>query len=123
VITMADFFWLVPLAMLGIFVWLLIRNGSLAGALLGGRIASTVGEIDLQSPAFASRVLRVQVLQPKSEAAPQVALTYVSKAPFGAGMVPIKLSQGQARELASLLERAANSEGVGQTGHWGNPAR
>jgi uncharacterized protein with ACT and thioredoxin-like domain len=80
---LGDYFWLIPLAFFGVFAWRFIRSGSLAGALLGGRIANTVGEIELQSSTFGSQVLRVHVLESTSEVARQVALAIVSKAPLG----------------------------------------
>jgi len=102
-----QYFWLLPLAIVGVFAWRFIRSGSLTGALLGGRISNTVGEVELRSSALTSRVLKVHVLETKSDVTPQVALAIVSKAPLAASMVPIKLSRDQARQLASLLEKAA----------------
>ena len=103
-----DYFWLLPLAMVAYFAWRFFRNGSITGALLGGRITNTVGEIELESSALSSRLLKVHVLEAKSDSAPQVALAIVSKAALVASLVPIKLSQAQAKQLASLLERASS---------------
>jgi hypothetical protein len=104
-----DYFWILPVAIVGFFAWRFIRSGSLTGAMLGGRIARTVGEVQLRSTAFMSSVLKVHVLETKSDATPQVALSIVSKAPLAVSMVPYKLSRDQARQLAALLEQAANS--------------
>ena len=104
-----NFFWVLPLAFVGILVWRYFRKGSLTGALIGARIASTVGEIDLAAPLGASQVLKVHVLEPGADATSQVALAIVSKAPLAASLVPIKLSREQAQHLATLLEQAARS--------------
>jgi hypothetical protein len=106
---LADYFWLLPLAFFGYFAWRYIRTGSITGAFLGGRITNTVGEVELGSLGFTSRVLKVHILETNSDATPQVALAIVSKAPLSGGIVPIKLSREQARQLASLLQRAAGS--------------
>jgi hypothetical protein len=101
-------FWLFFLGLVAYFAWQFIRSGgSLVGALLGGRVTRTVGEIELQSSTFSSRTLKVHVIEQPSQTTPQVALALVSKAPFGASMVPIALTQLQAKRLASLLEQAA----------------
>jgi hypothetical protein len=104
-----DYFWLLPVAIFGFFAWRFMRSGSLTGAMLGGRIVNTVGEIALRSSAFTSSVLKVHVFETKSDVTPQVALTIVSKAPLAVSMVPYKLSRDQAKQLAVLLEQAASS--------------
>ena len=75
-----DYFWIFPLAIFGFFVWRYFRSGSVTGALLGGRITSTVGEIKLQSSGLSSSVLKVHILVTSADAHPQVALAVVSKA-------------------------------------------
>jgi hypothetical protein len=97
-------------AVLGIFVFRFVRNGSVTGALLGGRIADTVGEISLTSSGLASRVLKVQTMEPSLDEKPSVALSIVSKAPLGASVVPIKLTPAQTQELVVLLQRALGNQ-------------
>ena len=95
------------LLVLGTFLFRFIRSGSLIGALLGGRISRTVGEITLSSSQFSSRVLQVHVMESASGEKPFVALSIVSKAPLAASMVPIKLTGSQAQELTRLLQQAS----------------
>ncbi|HEY2346924.1 MAG TPA: hypothetical protein VGH80_13785 [Xanthomonadaceae bacterium] len=94
------------LVFFGTFVFRYIRNGSLTGALLGGRIKRTTGEIALSGGQFTSRVLSVHVLEPTSGEKPFVALSIVSKAPLGASMIPVKLTFAQAQQLIALLQQA-----------------
>jgi hypothetical protein len=94
------------LAVLGFFAWRLFRNGSLVGALLGGKLTETIGEISLSSQALSSRVLRVSLMAARPGESPELALSITSKAALGASVVPFKLSHAQALELISLLQRA-----------------
>jgi hypothetical protein len=100
---------LIPLAGFGYFAWRYFQTGSLVGALLGGRIKETVGEVPIQARGFGSRVLRVQTLEPTGGGPLDVALVITSKAAFAASVTPFKLSQDEARKLALLLQRAATT--------------
>jgi hypothetical protein len=102
----SNLFPLILIAVLGYFAWRYFKHGSLTGALLGGRIRRTVGEVKISSSMFSSSILRVGVLEAGDAIEPQVALTLVSKAALGASMVPIKLTNAQARELMALLKQA-----------------
>jgi len=86
--------------------WRFLRNGSLTGALLGGRISREVGEIPIATGTASSTVLRVHTMQ-SSDGELFVGLVLVSKAPLGARMVPIKLSKAQTRHLVALLTQAS----------------
>ena len=52
----------IPLAVFAFFAWRYLRNGSLVGALLGGKLTETIGEISLSSQGLSSRVLRVSLM-------------------------------------------------------------
>jgi hypothetical protein len=104
---MQHLFPLIPLAVLGLFAWRYFRNGSLVGALLGGRLTDTIGEVSLSSSGLTSRVLRVSLMDIPSDGPHDIALAITSKAPFGASVVPVKLSHAQALELVALLQRPA----------------
>jgi hypothetical protein len=95
-----------PLVVLAFFGWRYFRSGSLVGALLGGKLVETIGEISLSSQAMSSRVLRVSLMAALPGQSPELALAITSKAAFGASVVPFKLSHSQALELISLLQRA-----------------
>lgn len=104
--TFQQIFPLIFLAVLGLFAWRYFRSGSLVGALLGGKVTETIGEISLSSPALTSRVLRVSLMAASPGESPELALSITSKAAFGASVVPFKLTRAQALELISLLQRA-----------------
>lgn len=101
-----NWFFLIPLAFFGYFAWRYLKHGSLAGAMLGGRITRTVGEVELASGGLYSTVLRIGILETDEPGAPQVAMTVVSKAALSASMTPFRLSAAQARRLITLLEQA-----------------
>jgi hypothetical protein len=52
----------IPLAVFAFFGWRYFRSGSLVGALLGGKLTETIGEISLSSRGLSSRVLRVSLM-------------------------------------------------------------
>jgi hypothetical protein len=104
--TLQQIFPLIPLLILAFLAWRYFKNGSLVGALLGGRLAETVGEISLSSSGFSSRVLRVSLIAAPDGGAQDVALAITSKAALGASVVPVRLSHAQALELLALLQRA-----------------
>jgi hypothetical protein len=104
--TFQQIFPFVPLLILAFFAWRYFKNGSLVGALLGGRITETIGEVSLSSSGLASRVLRVSLLAAPQGAPNDIALAITSKAALGASVVPVKLSHVQALELLTLLQRA-----------------
>jgi hypothetical protein len=101
----------IPLAILAVFAWRYFKSGSLVGAMLGGRVRETVGEIALTSGSFGSRTLKVQILDDDDATNPTVALVLTSKALLAASMVPIKISRTDARALADLLMSAAGPRG------------
>ena len=101
-------FWLVFIGIAGSFVWRYLRAGSLTGALLGGTIESTLGEITLSRNGFSSSVLKIHIIRNRASAEPFLGLSVVSKAPLGASMVPVKVSRNQVQELQTLLQQAAS---------------
>lgn len=96
----------IPLLILAFFSWRYFKNGSLVGALLGGRVTETIGEISLSSSGLTSRVLRVSLMAAPEGQPKDLALAITSKAAFGASVVPFKLSHAQALELMTILQRA-----------------
>jgi hypothetical protein len=104
--TFQQIFPFIPLLIFAYFAWRYFKNGSLVGALLGGRLTDTIGEIDLASSSFTSRVLRVSLMAAPDGRPNDVALSITSKAALGASVVPFKLSRAQALELVALLQRA-----------------
>ena len=89
------------------FIYRFARSGSLAGALLGGKITQEVGEIRLSDGLVSSQTLKVHAMQSDSGES-FVGVALVSKAALGASMMPFRLSRSQAKALIQLLERAAS---------------
>src|SRR5450631_3539971 len=100
--TFQQIFPFVPLAVFAFFGWRYFKSGSLVGALLGGKLTDTIGEIPLSSGNFSSRVLRVSLMAASPGESPELALAITSKAALGASVVPFKLSHMQALELIAL---------------------
>ena len=96
----------IPLAVFAFLAWRYFKSGSLVGAMLGGKLTETIGEISLSSRGLSSRVLRVSLMAAPPGESPELALAITSKAALGASVVPFKLSHAQALELISLLQRA-----------------
>jgi hypothetical protein len=97
---------LIPLAALAFFGWRYLKSGSLVGALLGGRLKDTVGEISLPSRGAGSRVIRVSTFEPNDGGPLEVALAITSRTALSASVLPFKLSREEARQLAVLLQKA-----------------
>jgi hypothetical protein len=97
---------LILLLILAFFAWRYFKNGSLVGALRGGRLTETIGEISLSSSRFTSHVLRISLMAAPEGGANDVALAITSKVALGVSVVPVKLSHAQALELLALLQRA-----------------
>jgi hypothetical protein len=104
-------FFLFVAVFVGTFVWKYFRSGSLTGALLGGKISKSIGEIQLSSGNMSSRVMRVYSMK-SSDGEKFVGLSIVSKAAFGASMAPFRLTNAQAGELALMLQQASNPSGA-----------
>jgi len=88
----------------GGFAWRFVRGGSLAAAMLGGRITREIGEIQVESRMGSSTSVRIYDMAIDGQS--RVGLVVVSKAFLAASMAPVKLTRAQARELAALLQRA-----------------
>jgi len=95
----------------GSFVWRYFRSGSLTGALLGGTISKSIGEITLASGKMSSRTLHIYSMV-SSDGEKFVGVSIVSKATLGASMVPFRLTKMQANELALMLQQASNTSGA-----------
>ena len=104
--TLQQTFPFIFVAVLVFFAWRYFASGSVVGALLGGKLTETIGDISISSQALSSRVLRVSLMAARPGESPDLALSITSKAALGASVVPFKLSQVQALELISLLQRA-----------------
>lgn len=98
---------LIPLAALAYLGWRYFRSGSLVGALLGGHLKDTVGEISLPS-GLGSRVIRVSTLEPNHGGPLEVAFAITSRTALGGSVVPFRLSREEARQLAALLQKAGD---------------
>jgi hypothetical protein len=91
----------------GRFIYGRIKHGSWTGALLGGSVERTFGELQLSKGAVSIQTLKVVSLRDANGQADFVGLVFTAKAPMGASMQPFKLTKSQAQELAAYLSMAA----------------
>jgi hypothetical protein len=84
-----------------------IRSGSWTGSFLKGTIERTIGEVSLSKVFIASQKIQVHAMRNEDAQEDFVALVITTKAPMSASMQPLKLTTGQALELADYLKRAA----------------
>jgi hypothetical protein len=83
------------------FIFNIVRRGGLKAAMFDAKIESTVGDVATTAPALMSQKLKVHVLEKNGEK--MLGIEIVSKSAMSYHMLPIVLSQTQARALASLL--------------------
>jgi len=104
-------FWIFVLGCLGVVLLVrYIRTGSLEGAVLGGRVRETVGEIYLNL-SRRPLMLRVQILEPLKSGQPTIALTINRQGDWARFRI-VHLDRDRALEVAELLGRAARSAEV-----------
>lgn len=99
-------FLIVCLVIVGIIVWRYIRFGSMTGVQLGAKVESTLGEVEVFRSGSSSRALQVLIVRTVDGRDRFVGLSIVSRAPFLASTVPVKLDSRQAQELVALLQKA-----------------
>src|SRR5262245_10561701 len=92
-------------AMVGSFVYRMIRIGVLKDAIFGARIESTVGEVRSESQGFMNVALKVHALRLENSEK-RVGIELVAKTFLSYQMTPITLSVHQAEQLASFLHDA-----------------
>ena len=102
-----SFFVIVVLPILAFLGVRYLRTGSLVGAVLGGRVRETVGEIDLDL-ARRPLMLRVQILEALGSGKPIIALTVHRQGDISYFRL-VHLDGDRALEVAELLGRAARS--------------
>jgi hypothetical protein len=102
-----SFLIIVVLPILGVLLVQYFRTGSMVGALVGGRVRETVGEMYLDL-ARRPLLLRVQILEALGTGQPIIALTVNRQGDLGRFRI-VRLDRDRAQELAELLVRAARS--------------
>jgi len=97
----------------GSLVFRRLKYGSWSGAMLGGTIEHTYGQVQLQASGVGvSETLKVVEMR-GSDGQAFVGLVITDKALTAASMTPYRLSKDQARELSALLVMAAKLSGRG----------
>lgn len=91
------------------FLYSVIRHGGITGAIFGGKISSSIGEVSAYKRGLLSQKLKVHVLETDDPAAPRVGIQLTSSAPGSWNTVPIRLSDDGVRELISLLKQSLES--------------
>lgn len=83
-----------------------IATKGLKGAMFGGRINKTYGEIELEKQSFLSGKLKVHRVESKTGS--KIGIEVAHKSMLSFQMVPATLSKEEARRLIQLLTQATN---------------
>ena len=75
--------------------------------MFNAKIRETLGEVSVNGPKLMSQVLKVHALERNGE--PLIGVEVVSKSAMSYEMLPIVLTESQARALGSLLREACTS--------------
>lgn len=97
-------FWLIVSAMVAYFAFNVYRRGGFKAAFFNAQISGTVGEIETTGAKFMSQRIKVHNLQRDNEKL--VGIEVVSKTVGSYEMLPVALTQEQARQLSLLLQHA-----------------
>jgi hypothetical protein len=107
-VTVDDVVLLVVLAGTGaLAIWWIVKNRGISGAILGGKVLETVGEIPGVDGPLVSSSLRVRTVQTGGD--PDIALEFAMRTLARWHITPIRLTRAQARDLIRLLERATGA--------------
>jgi hypothetical protein len=86
-----------------------VRYGGFKAAMFGAKIERTIGEVFGERHGGMRAGVKVHVLT-GSAGQRAVGIELVAKSPLSYQMIPITLSPSEARDLALLLQRAAQPE-------------
>ncbi|MEZ5919816.1 MAG: hypothetical protein R3C60_00540 [Parvularculaceae bacterium] len=98
-------FWVVFFAIAAFFLIRVARFG-FKGAMFGGQIVESFGQVETDKVAFFSGRVRTHVIDKGEEKI--VGMEVVFSAPLAWQMTPVRLTAAQARELAAQLADAAS---------------
>ena len=101
-------FFVVFFAIVGYFVYRMIRHGGFKAAMFGARIDRTVGEVSGEKQGPMGIALKVHILR-RDAAEKLVGVEFVAKGFASYQMMPVTLSVAQAQQLASLLNDAVRA--------------
>lgn len=93
---------------LAFFIYRLVRNGGFKGALFGARIVYTVGEVKGASKGIMRTTLKVHVLN-DNPGEHDIGIEVVIKSFASYQMIPVRLNQQEANQLAALLQKATTT--------------
>ena len=101
-------FFVVFFAIVGYFVYRMIRHGGFKAAMFGARIDRTVGEVNGEKQGPMSIALKVHILR-REAAEKLIGVELVAKSFASYQMIPVTLSITQAQQLTSLLNDAVRA--------------
>lgn len=101
------FIYAIFLLFVGYFIFRIIKYKGFRGALFGGEITKTFGEIELSKPGMLKTKLRIHRI--KADGKNDVGIEVISKSPLSYHVYPVKLSREEATRLAELITRATTS--------------
>ena len=91
---------------LSFFAYRIFRYKGFKGAMFGGEIVRTVGEVEGRNQGPMSCLLKVHVLRTFENPEPVIGVEFVAKSFASYQMMPLSLSRAEATKLASLLTDA-----------------
>jgi hypothetical protein len=103
------FFVLVVVLVAAAFLFKLAKHGSFKGAMFGSAIERTVGEVSAARGTMVTTLLRVHVLRGDVGSETTIGVEFVAKSFASYQMLPISLTNDEARTLIRLLESALSS--------------
>ncbi len=89
------------------FVYRLVKNRGLRGAMFGAPVARTLGEIDLGSRGMIRTRVKVHRLESRDATSPEIGIEFLASTIGSFSMTPLSLTRQQAAALAALLSDAA----------------
>lgn len=99
-------FFLFFAGIIGYFIFRMLKHGGFKGAMFGAGIKRTLGEVKGSGPKMMTTLLRVHELD-GATLGKRVGVEFVAKSIGSYQMMPITLSASEAKELANLLNDAA----------------
>jgi hypothetical protein len=94
---------------IGFFAYRMFRYKGLKGAIFGGEIVRTVGEVQSENRGLMRSSLKVHILRVPDSQEQKVGLEFVATSFASYQMMPILLSRAEVTKLASLLADATRN--------------
>ena len=88
----------------GYFLVSIVKNKGLKGAILGGKVKTTLGEIELESKGLIKTKIKIHSIEKNGKS--NISLEIVHRSILSYQMVPVTMTKDEARQLIELMQRA-----------------